>query len=422
MSTFRMNRRRFLAGAAGVTVTIPVLGSLLRSSQAAPGDSDIKRLVVFYTANGHHRDQWLPSGGETDFTLPPLLASLEPYRSKINILHGLGGDSGHFAGHSECLTGRTNHDDTSAKGGPSLDQLLAEGLKDKTPIASLELGVGAPARSGGIISYSSSDLPIPPLNSGPGAFDRVVGAVDFDPEVANRLRAQQRSVLDAVMDDYKAVNAQLGTEEKHLLDAHLSLLRDQETKLSQPAVPIDCELPDAPPPGVDAPATLTAHAESIGAAFRCDVSRVATIVMGHSGFPGHYSFLPNAGADFHEAAHGTLGNAYEVMEAVDTWHAEMFSYLLGVLDNIPEGNGTVLDNTLVLWTNEIGLHEHSHSRASMGLVLAGGGAGHIQTGRFRDLSGYHYQDLLLTMGQVLADESLTRFGDEGRKTITELLV
>lgn len=419
-SHVRLTRRRLLLGTAGTALTIPLLPSLLpRELRAAPGDPP-KRLIVVYTGNGFHTDTWLPTGSETDFQLSQVLAPLAPLQAKLNIVHGLLGNYGHQMGHSECLTGRPRDDaDHMPSAGPSVDQLIAKSHANEVALESLQLGVDTDNNALSIISYTDTGLPLPPQSSARGAFERVAGIVDVDPLAAERRRAQDRSVLDSLISDFESVQPQLSSEERVLLDAHLELVRAQELKLSRPFVPIECGHLPAQVSDLDVPTTFLGHIDTIAAALACDVTRVVTLVMGGSGYSGHYEWA-GVNADFHECAHGAVPNALALFTQANLWHAEMFAALLARLDSIPESNGTLLDNSLVLWTSELGLHLHSHTKSDMGVVIAGSAGGYFSTGRFLNLAGSHYHDLLLTIAHAMGLDTLSSFGDDGTAVLEAL--
>lgn len=420
-SHVRYSRRRLLLGTAGTALTIPLLPSLLpRELRAAPGDRPM-RLIVMYTGNGYYADTWLPTGSEHDFQLSEVLAPLESIRSKVNVVHGLRGNDGHQMGHSECLTGRPRDNvDHMPSGGPSLDQLIAKRHTNDVPLESLQLGVDTSNNALSIISYTDAGLPLPPQASARGAFERVAGIVDVDPLAAERRRAQDRSVLDSVISDLESIQPRLTSGERVLLDAHLELVRAQELKLSMPFVPIECGyLPDQVG-DLDVPTTFLGHIDTLAAAFACDVTRVATLVMGGSGYIGPYSWA-GVNEDYHECAHGAVPNATALFTQANVWHAQMLASLLERLDAIPDGDGTLLDNSLVVWTSELGLHPHTHSKSNMGVVLAGSAGGYLSTGRFLNLGGAHYHDLLLTIAHAMGLTDVSSFGDDGTAVLDALL-
>ncbi|MDQ3036994.1 MAG: DUF1552 domain-containing protein [Myxococcota bacterium] len=421
-STRRSGRRLFLGGVAGTAISLPFLPSLMSRTRAQATGAP-RRFLCVYTPNGQHPDQWLPTGGERDFTLSPVLESLAPYRDRVAVLHGLRGSHNHMHGHAECLTGAPGADDSFVPTGPSLDQLLAARTARETAIPSLELSAGTDSNATGVISYSPGVLPVPPVSDPRHAFDRLFLLASGDPAALERLRSQRRSVLDSLTSDFAELERALSAPERRVLDAHLGGLREQELRLAEPLMLDRCELP----PGPGAPSgggafpmndAVRAHVDTIAAAFACDLTRVATLMIGGSGSTRRYGWV-GVDEDFHEIAHNSSDNAYEKLLAINQWHGETFAYLLGKLDAIPEDDGTVLDHTVVLWTNELGLQPFGHARSSVPIVLAGG-TDVLRSGRFLDLSGAHYHDLLLTLARAMGMEVET-FGTEGRTPISTLL-
>ena len=133
---------------------------------------------------------------------------------------------------------------------------------------------------------------------------------------------------------------------------------------------------------------------------RCDAVRVATLVIGSSGDTTRYTWA-GVDDDFHEVAHDNVAGAYDKFLAINSWHGAQFASLLTQLDAVQEANGTtLLDNTIVMWTNELGMGNFTHNRFDVPIVLAGG-QGILDTGRFLDLGGAHYHQLLFTLAVVL---------------------
>ncbi|WP_083457183.1 DUF1552 domain-containing protein [Sandaracinus amylolyticus] len=415
----RMGRRVFATGVAGAAISLPMLPSLL--TRAQPTTSPL-RFVCIYTPNGQHPDQWLPTGGERDFVLSPVLAPLAPFRDRLLVMHGAQGSHNHQHGHAECLTGAPGAPDSFVPTGPSLDQLLAARSSRETAIPSLELAAGTDSNAASVISYAPGALPVPPVVDPRHAFDRLFLVANGDPAVLERLRAQRRSVLDGVIGEFTALEASLSPAERRVLDAHLTALREQERRLAEPVMVDACELP--PGPGAPSGGTFAMndavrhHADTIAAAFACDLTRVATLMVGPSGSIRRYAWA-GVDEDFHEIAHGNAVNAYDKLLAINRWHGEMVAHLCARLDAIPEGDGTVLDHTIVFWTNELGLQPFGHARSSVPLVVAGG-TNVLRTGRLLDLGGAHYHDVLLTLARVLGLE-LDTFGTQGRTPITTVV-
>jgi hypothetical protein len=416
-----IDRRRFLVG-AGAALAIPFLPSLFRRElQAAPGTPP-KRFVCLYSPNGQHIDSWLPQGTETSFAWSPVLQPLEKFASKVNVIHNLKGYSGHFDGHSECLTARPSGvENFFPSGGPSADQLLAQRLRSQTAIASLELGAGTQSNSSSIINYSAAALPIPNIGTPQGAFDRVWATVNVDPEEAARRQAQSKSVIDSVITDYQELQPQLAVAERRILDEHLTLLREKEKQLQAPVQVQQCDALVKPANQVFSfDQTVQHHMDILVSALACDVTRVGTLMMGPSGSTQRYPFA-GVDEDSHEVAHGAVPDAYNKMLKINQWHASMLAYLLEKMEAVKEMDGsTLLDNTVVFWTNELGLHQFTHSKDNMGVVLAGGCGGFFKTGRLIDAQRAHYHDLLLTMIHAMGFNDVGSFGTDGNKVIGQL--
>ena len=163
--------------------------------------------------------------------------------------------------------------------------------------------------------------------------------------------------------------------------------------------------------------TSTDDDDTIVQAFSCDVTRTATLVVGPSGSIQHYTWA-NADVDFHETAHGAVGDALTMMSRINGWHAQQVAYLIEQLSLVSEGDGTLLDNTLVFWTNELGVHPFDHHREEVPVLLAGG---MLNTGAIINASGAHYHDVLLTLAHAMGHTELTSFGDLGDTVLSALL-
>jgi hypothetical protein len=419
-----------LAGAGAAALGLPFLPSLARRAGAQPTAAP-KRLVCIITHNQQQASHWLPSGGETDFVLSPILAPLAPFRDKLLVLHNMASDyHDHGAGTRSTLT-------ESDGDGPSIDQLVAQRLGNSTRIRSLEL---ATQSNGESVSFSGPRLMVPPMEHPRSAFDRIAGALSLDPATQARVSAQRASVLDAVMRRYQNVSSRITAGERRLVDAHLTELRALEMRVSSPAMVRSCTVPDAPAiaPGAGAirdeslfPEVTRAHIDNIVTALTCDLTRVASLMISKGGSMARYTWLPEPLTDVaHDVAHGFINesgadipDAHGKWARIQTWHAEQMAYLCQRLDSIEEDGGTLLDNTVVAWVSELGLaydDSNGHRRSNMPVVLAGGCAGFFRTGRLLDMGGRRYADFLLTLGHAMGFEDITTFGTTGTAALESL--
>lgn len=419
-----MKRRALFRGLGTSALAMPLVSGLASRESHAGGDAGPLRFFLMFTGNGQLPEHWLPTGGETDFAMSPVLEPLEPFRDKLLLVHGLHGVGGHAGGMSETTTGRPSASDGSGvpSGGPSIDQFLADRWRGDTPLPSLEVGVLPAMEAYDQICYSESGLPIPPIGSPLGAFERVFAVTNEDPVVAVARRARERSVLDVIAGDLEHIRAGLGESSRVLLDEHLDLVRKREEELLLPYEPVSCELPASPGGGLGLAATWRAHNDTILAALRCGVTRVATLRAGGWGGieSGGYDELGIPGAH-HAAAHGSTANPYDDLLGINRWHAEQLAYLLAGLDAAPEGAGTVLDDTVVVWVNELGLGEFNHhSRSDVHVVIAGGKNAGLAQGKFRHLGDADYQDFLFTLVHALGETDVGTFGDHGSNLLDGL--
>lgn len=419
-----LSRRRFLAGLGAAGVSLPLLSSFPTGGRAQPVAGP-KRLVCVFTHNHMPKDAFLPVGTERDFVLPEILQPLAAFQDRMIVMQGLASTFHDHPG-ADSVFSEADGD------GPSIDQLVAQRLGNVTRLRSLELGA---MTFGGSHFFAGPGLKVPPIEHPAAAFQRVFNAATSDP-AADALRVRQDTeVLSAVGQRYRALAGRLGGHERRLVEAHLTELADLERRVSDPAMVRACELPPAPdvPAGRDSlsnadyfPDVCRAHMDILAAAFACDVTRVASLMIGVSGFQHlTYSFLGMAD-NAHDVAHGFRngdGGDIGVDGWIRTqrWHAEQIAYLVGLLDAIPEGDGTVLDNTVVYWASELGLgggaSQGTHSRRNLPAVLIGSCGGYFDTGRYVDLGTLDggvgsrpNADLLLTLGHAMGFDDMESFG------------
>lgn len=410
------SRRKFLSGAAALGLSAPWMSLVSRVAHSDEPAAPLRFLYMF-TGNGHNTEHFVPQNPlETGFSFAPALTPLEAHRDNLMLVHGIRGFGAHHQGMSEALTGRPSEGvQAGATGGPSLDQLLAERLRGKTLLASLELGVNPGNQLVDQITYAPSGLPLPAIGSPRGAFDRIFGLANEDPAAATARRARKRSVLDAVAKDLTTLQGRLDPIARVLLDEHLTLVRAQELDLEKPYVPVQCDA-GMEPAGAGLFATFQGQNANIAAAFRCDLTRVITLRVGGYGGFGSYHEV-GIQASHHDAAHT---GPDESLAAINHFHATQFADLIARLAAIPEGSGSVLDSTVMVWGMELGLGEFTHDRTDMPFVIAGGKAAGLGLGRYLRLTTPSYQDFLYSLTQVMGLTDVTSFGDSGSLMIPEL--
>lgn len=418
----RLSRRTLLRSAAGAAIALPWLEAF---GQTAP----VKRLVLFFSANGTVYDRWAPTQTAAGLQLSPILAPLESLKSKLLVLGNVdvksaafGVGDGHGKGIGHLWTGTEMWGDPSGAnvwwaGGPSVDQVAADSIGGTTPLRSLELGVQVQAaKVWDRMSYRGSAQPLPPELDPRAAFDRLFGSFGGDPLAAQKRRARQKSVLDGVQAELAALQPKVSGDDKVRLDAHLTSVRELERRLDSASIPaVSCLQPSRPDPLVLTDPTLfetigRAQMDLLAMALACDLTRVASLQYSSSTSAVVFRWL-GATADHHELSHKADDDlpAQATLEAIHRWYATQFAYLVGRLDALAEGTGSVLDHALIAWGNELG-KGNNHSHTQVPFVLAGGAGGALRTGRFVDAAHAAHNDLLVSCLNAVGVPA-TKFGN-----------
>jgi hypothetical protein len=441
-----LGRRSFLAGIGGSAAIVPFLP--LPQSVAEVGDVP-RRLVVFCTpnANGFYPNGFSPSGNETDFTLSQILMPfgggdtvhgqlIGNLKNDIVVLEGIdleasydGPSPGaHLVGQNSVLTGRPlmpgnlfdgGGSETSGWGsGISIDQFVADAIGQDTAFSSLELGVhnfGGVSDIRFVMSYKGEAAPLPVESDPYVAFDRVFG--DFvaeDPAELVRIRHERQSVIDFVKADLEAAKGKIGAADVHKLDAHLEGVRSIEQRLTG-ELGDACVIPDqgnAIDPEQQANDEIVAklQMDMLVAAMACGVTNVGSILWGGATNAGKFGFVPGvSGSDsLHSLTHRDDQAAKDEVKLIANWYMKQLAYFAQRLKDIPEGDGTMLDNTLIVWCSETSVAS-AHNRRNMPFVLVGQGGGGLQTGRWLQYDGVVHNKLLVSIARIMGLE-IDQFG------------
>ena len=375
------------------------------AAAGAGGARPPRRMAFLYVPNGAIMADWTPKTEGADFELPPILEPLAPFRDDLLVLSGLtcdkarpNGDGGgdHARASSAFLTGCQARKTAGAnfRSGISADQVAASRLGDQTRLPSLELGIERYRGSGNCdsgyscvyehtISWRSPTSPLPTEVDPRLVFERLFAERPNDPDRLKRNRLRS-SVLDAVLDDARGLERQLGGADRQKLDQYLSCVRELEQRIARAET-----LPPVQPPAdavkpQSAPADLEEHfrlmCDLLVLAFQADVTRVATFMFGREGSEQQYPMV-GISEGHHELTHHRNDPAkIAKIRTINTFHIEQFAYLLGKLKAIPEGDGTLLDNCMIAYGsgNSDG-NRHNHD--NLPILLAGKGGGTLKTGR-----------------------------------------
>jgi hypothetical protein len=395
-----LSRRAVLRG-AGVSLCLPWL-----EATASPTlDKRPVRFAALYMPNGVNPHHWTPEGEGANFQLSRSLSPLAPHKDKLVVLKNLwnegskGGD-GHYVKEAAILTCRTIKKTPGAdiSNGISVDQLAAKSVAGQTPLPSLELGVtpvaigvdavvGYTRIYGSHIAWSSPSTPLARELNPRAVYERLYRATSGSNQASAR---QDALLLDRVQEDAKRLRARVGQADRHRLDEYLSTMRSLEERLERAASPRQQSWKplrklDAKGAPTDRP---TDHAEHVrlmldmmAVAFQTDSTRVATFMFGNAVSNVSFRFLEGVSAGHHDVSHhGKDPDKLRQYQIINQWHVAQYAYLLDKLAAMPEGESTVLDNSMILFASA--LHDGDrHWPHNLPLVLAGGAGGRLEGGR-----------------------------------------
>jgi hypothetical protein len=420
------SRREFakkLGIGAGAMPFLMNLGSLARADAA----STKQRLIVVFSPNGVIPPNFWPEEEGENFALKSIMAPLEPFKNRLLTLHGVSdkirgdGDS-HMRGMGCLLTGIELYpgniqggSDTPAgwASGISIDQEIKNHLQSRpetqTRFGSLEFGVGVPSRADTWtrMVYSGPNRPIAPIDDPHAMFNKLYGQRKDQESV--------RSVLDDLQADLNKLRSKVSQDDRRLLDEHEALVREFEKQLSpveadNHVVPkLDAKLEDN---NDNIPALTRMQMDLMLHAIQADFARVFTFQFTNSVGQAKMRWL-GIEEDHHGLSHEPDSNeaAVEKLTKINIWYCEQIAYLAQKLSETPEpsGNGSMLDNTTILWTNELG-KGNSHTLENIPFVLIGGGLG-FRMGRSLKYKSVPHNRLLMSLAHGFGHQ-IARFGNE----------
>jgi hypothetical protein len=384
------NRREFLRDLGVSAAAIPFLLNL-PSLGFANQQKRKQRLVLIFSPNGIVPNTFWPSEEGEKFSLKESLSPLEPFKDKTLLLHGVcdrvrGDGDGHMRGIGCLLTGIElfpgniqGGSDTPAgwAKGISIDQeiknFLQKDARTKTRFGSLEFGVMVPERADTWTRwvYSAANKPVTPIDDPYQMFNKLYGQA--------KDREALSSILDDVKDDLKKVGNAVGSADKKLLEEHAAFVREMEKELKEAKAAAGHPVPVIEP-GVrrdneNMPKISKTQIDLMVNSFSADFARVATLQYTNSVGGARMKWL-GVSEGHHELSHEPDSNekAQEKLTKINKWFCEQMAYLAKRLAETPEpgGSGSLLDNTTIVWTNELG-KGNSHTMDNIPFVLVGGG-------------------------------------------------
>jgi Protein of unknown function (DUF1552) len=410
--TWTISRRTMLRG-MGAALALPFMDAMAPASAraAAKMPKAPTRMACLYFPNGVWQDAWIPKVAGTDFDLPYSLEPLKDFQSSLNILSRLDkaashrGD-GHYAKTANFLTGKPVVKTTGKNisvGGISMDQLVAAKQGHLTPLPSLELGidpvisgidsnVGFTRLYGSYISWRSATQPVAKEINPRFVYERLFGMKDkFGREQQTHRSEDFQSLLDMALEDAHDLRRQLGRDDQVKLDEYMESVRAVEKRIEFSLKPDprewkpeqDVTLPA--PPDAKIPGDFREHVklmmDLMVLAFQTDSTRVLSFMFANDVSGRNFSFLPGVSGGHHDMSHHenkeTKINQYR---EITRWHSEQFAYLLGKLQSIPEGEGTLLDNSMLMFGSSIS-DGNRHNPNNLPIVVAGSAGGKLRTGQ-----------------------------------------
>ncbi len=395
-------RRTFLRG-LGTVMALPLLDSMI-PAMASTSKSPI-RLGFVYVPNGIIPKAWLPTSEGTAFDFMPTMKPLEPFREKLLVVSNLAqingralgdGAGDHARAGATWLTGvhpkKTQGMDIHV--GISADQVAAREMGKTTQFASLEIGIEEPYLAGGCdsgyscaytntISWRSPTTPNPVEISPRAVFERLFGDGGTTDQTVRRKRTEQdRTILDYVRGDLARIEPGLGARDKSKLDEYFESIRDIERRI-QKAEQQKTEMPVMESP-VGIPDSFEEHAKLMAdlmvIAWQTDITRVISFMMAREGSNRSYREIGVPDGHHSVTHHQNDPEKVAKTQKIDEHHVKSFAYLIKRLDETKDGDGTLLDHSMILYGSSIrdgNVHDHH----DLPLVLAGGKGAGLQTGR-----------------------------------------
>jgi len=416
--TETLSRRAVLRG-IGVTMALPWLEAMSGGSAAiaragtALGARGVGasgaplRLAFVFAPNGVNYESWMPRGKGSAFELSPALEPLAGVREHVNVVTGLtldkarangDGPGDHARSSATYLTGRQAHKTAGndIELGVSVDQVAAQRVGRETRLPSLEIGCEHGRRAGSCdsgyscayssnISWRDEDTPMPKLVDPAAVFDRLFGDARAAAGAERRLRWRS-SVLDYLADDTRRLERRLGASDRRKLDEFQSSVREIERRVQRARANREAEAAGAPgpeaAPGV--PETVTEHVDlmydMLKLAFQTDVTRVSTFMLGTGGSNRTFPEIGVREGHHHLSHHRGNEEMVEKIRRIDRFYVERFARFVGEMAREREGEGSLLDNCLIVYGSGIS-DGNVHNHEDLPILMAGRGGGSMRTGR-----------------------------------------
>lgn len=397
-----ISRRTVLRGSAGVGISLPFL-EIMRAPVAQAQASQPTRYVFLMTSNGVIPENWFPENTGALGALPESLAPLSPLKDQALVLSGVNAEPAkaidgnpHHVGFATLLAcSGTSGLRGDAGGGLSptsatLDQYLADKIGGETKLRSIEAVVNDrgedPLRR---MSWKGEKLWVHPEGRPQQVFERVFSGTETGTQ-QTALAAQRKSILDFALSDYQRFANEVGSADRQRVDLHLTSLRELELELTRGADVAGCGKPALEGDPTDTQVATKQHLDVLAAAISCDATRVASLY-----WEGAQSDLSHPWVD--AGSHHTMShqesdsNVRAALTRVRGWYMDQITQFAQKLAASPDVGGSVLDNTIIVWTSEVAIGGHNFD--NIPLLLLGGKNLGLSLGRHLDVGGRSTNDV-----------------------------
>ncbi len=407
MKDLHVSRRTVLKG-MGAMVALPWLEAMLPRTllgASAPAAAP-RRMAFLYVPNGIDMANWTPAAEGALTTLPTTLQPLAPVQKELLVLSGLtldkarpngDGPGDHARAMAAFLTGRQPRKTHGAdiRVGVSVDQLAADKIGKTTRFASLEIGCEGGKNSGNCdsgyscaysanLAWHNESSPVAKEVNPRLVFERLFSTPGKGDDKALRRQSYKHSILDFVGEDARNLKNRLGGTDQHKLEEYLTGIREIEQRLVRVEQTADIAAPAgaARPTGIpkDYREHLRLMADVLALAFQADLTRVATFVFANDGSNRSYRECGVPDGHHDMSHHRRLKERMAKVQKINQFHIEQFAYLLSKLKSVKEGDGTMLDNCMIVYGSGIS-DGNRHNHNDLPILLAGKGGGTLKSGR-----------------------------------------
>lgn len=394
-------RRTFLRG-MGAMVALPLLDAMIPALSAQAPRRPL-RFGAIYIPNGIYPQQWHPDTVGSGFELKPVMAPLEPYRSRLVTISGLKAPDGnpdmggvHMGASAAWLNGTgpvTEQSKFVIRSKKSIDQYIADAIAEDTPLRSLEVGTEDMGTSAGAcdgypcvffnaIAWRDDTSPLPVAVNPRVTFERIFGEAGSARRRLATMRRKQ-SLLDSVAEEARRMRRTLGPADTAILDEYLTNIREVEQQLDRmdaraAAVPEGAVAPLGLPDNIDDHLSVTYNLMLL--AFQADICRVFTFMLGHEGSGRSYAHIGIPEPHHPVSHHGDTAEGIAKYVKLTTYHVAKLAEFAGRLQETPDGDATLLDRSVIYFGSGMG-NGNTHDRHNPPALLLGGANGRLRGDR-----------------------------------------